>query len=117
MVTSIRATDTETSTCPPVLQLYTTVLGNTLNDVTTLAVELDRTLQSLDSATASRLERLVRDAIELVRPSAPGGVDPGSGDREQWVRRLDQLRDSIGTGKPGPTTEQILDELRAEGRE
>ncbi len=85
--------------------------------VTTLAVELDRTLQSLDSDTASRLETLVRDAIELVRPSVPEvGAQP-SVDREQWVRRLDQLRDSIGTGKTGPTTEQILDELRGEGRE
>ncbi len=33
-----------------------------------LAIEIDQTLQKLDSTTASRLERLVRDALALVNP-------------------------------------------------
>jgi len=35
-----------------------------------LALEIDQTMQQLDAATASRLERLVRDALALVKPSA-----------------------------------------------
>lgn len=33
-----------------------------------LSLEIDQTLQQLDASTASRLERLVRDAIALVKP-------------------------------------------------
>ena len=80
--------------------------------VTALASELDRTLQELDAATASRLERLVRDAIELVRPVFL--AEETAREREQWLSRLDQLRSSVGTGKPGLSTEEILDNLRAE---
>lgn len=32
-----------------------------------LALEIDQTLQGLDAATAQRFERLVRDALELVK--------------------------------------------------
>ena len=83
-----------------------------VNVVTALASELDRTLQELDAATASRLERLVRDAIELVRPVSI--AEETAREREQWLSRLDQLRSSVGTGKPGLSTEEILDNLRAE---
>lgn len=37
-----------------------------------LALEIDQTMQQLDAATASRLERLVRDALALVKPAAAG---------------------------------------------
>ena len=42
----------------------------------------------------------------------PNNVSPPS--REDWLRRLDQLRDSIGTEKQGTPTEAILDDLRAD---
>lgn len=77
-----------------------------------LASELDRTLRELDVATASRLERLVRDAMELVQPSE--SASKAQGDREEWMRRLDRLRSSVGTGKAGSSTEEILDDLRNE---
>ena len=35
--------------------------------MSSLALEIDQTLQQLDAATASRLERLVRDALDLVK--------------------------------------------------
>ena len=38
-----------------------------------LALEIDQTMQELDTATASRLERLVRDALALVKPVAVAG--------------------------------------------
>ena len=33
-----------------------------------LALEIDQTLQELDAATASKFERLVRDALAMVKP-------------------------------------------------
>lgn len=38
-----------------------------------LALEIDQTMQQLDAATASRLERLVRDALALVKPVPAAG--------------------------------------------
>jgi len=95
--------------------LYLEAPGSKVKVVTALASELDRTLQGLDAATASRLERLVRDAIELVRPASL--TEERDGERDQWLSRLDQLRSAVGTGKSGPSTEEILDDLRAEDGE
>lgn len=39
-----------------------------------LASEIDQVLQQLDSTTASRLERLVRDALALVKPADGDGA-------------------------------------------
>lgn len=47
------------------------LLSGILSVMSTLALEIDQTLQQLDSATASRLERLVRAALALVKSSAP----------------------------------------------
>jgi hypothetical protein len=38
-----------------------------------LALEIDQIMQQLDAATASRFERLVRDALALVKPVAAVG--------------------------------------------
>ena len=35
-------------------------------------------------------------------------------DRKTWLARLARLREATATGKTTPTTEQILDDLRAE---
>ncbi len=77
-----------------------------------LAYEVDQTLRSVDKATATRLERLVRDALDLVNPSAP--VKRELQDRQEWLQRLDALRGSVGTGKQGASTEEILDDLRSD---
>ncbi|MDI1312508.1 hypothetical protein [Prosthecobacter sp.] len=44
-----------------------------------LALEVDQTLQQLDAVTASRLERLVRDALALVRTNSPLCAVAGQG--------------------------------------
>ena len=36
-----------------------------------LTLEIEQTLQKLDPGTASRLERLMRDALALVKPEVP----------------------------------------------
>ena len=38
--------------------------------MSTLAIEVEATLGSLDPSTAAKFERLVRDAVALVRPAA-----------------------------------------------
>lgn len=76
-----------------------------------LAIEIDHTLRELDEATAARFERLVRDAMESVRPAA---AQPRNPDREAWLKQLDQLRASVGTGKQGSSTEDIIDDLRSD---
>ena len=80
--------------------------------MSSLALEVDRALQHLDAETAARLERLVRDALALVKPSETSAA-PGA-QRSEWLQRLDRLRASVGTGKTGTPTEDILDDLRSE---
>ena len=46
-----------------------------IQGMSALALEIDQTLQQLDAATASRLERLVRDALALVK-ARPGEGTP-----------------------------------------
>ncbi|MEO5915305.1 MAG: hypothetical protein ABIS50_13815 [Luteolibacter sp.] len=38
--------------------------------MSSLAMEVEATLSSLDPPTAAKFERLIRDAVELVRPAA-----------------------------------------------
>jgi prevent-host-death family protein len=38
----------------------------------------------------------------------------GPRDRRAWLTRLARLRESTATGKSGPSTEAILDDLRSE---
>jgi hypothetical protein len=79
--------------------------------MSSLALDVDRALKNLDTDTAARLERLVRDALALVTAPESEVTPPAS--REQWLQRLDKLRGSVGTGKTGTTTEDILDDLRS----
>ena len=83
-----------------------------LTAMSSLALDVDRALKDLDANTAARLERLVRDALALVRLPASEAATPGR--RGQWLQRLDRLRASVGTGKIGTTTEDILDDLRSD---
>ena len=80
--------------------------------MSSLALEVDRTLQHLDAESAARLERLVRNALALVKPSETSAT-PGA-QRSAWLQRLDRLRASVGTGKTGTPTEDILDDLRSD---
>jgi len=78
-----------------------------------LAYEVEQALQSVDPATATRLERLVRDALDLGKQPLP--QDAGlRHDRKSWLQRLDSLRSSVGTGRQGTSSEEILDDLRSD---
>jgi hypothetical protein len=83
--------------------------------MSSLALEIETALRQLDEPTARRLERLVRDALALVSPVRPEPAPLQTGSRRQeWIQRLDRLRASVGTGRPGTSTEAILDDLRSE---
>lgn len=51
--------------------------------MSTLALDLQATLKELDADSASKLERLVRDAMTLVRP-ASRIAPPGAVDKNGW---------------------------------
>ena len=83
--------------------------------MSSLANEIDNAMQRLDAAKASRLERLLRDRLALaLADDAPATGERPPQQHQAWLRKLEELRNSVGTGKTGPSTEAILDELRAE---
>jgi antitoxin (DNA-binding transcriptional repressor) of toxin-antitoxin stability system len=69
-----------------------------------------------------KLVNLVQQGEEVVitsqgRPVAKlSAVPPCSPppNRQAWLARLRELRESTATGKTSPTTEEILDDLRSE---
>jgi len=63
--------------------------------MSSLALEIDQTMQQLDAASAQRLERLVRDALELVRS--------GRGD----TPRNPDLRFPLVNGAKGISSEEV----------
>lgn len=58
--------------------------------MTAIASELDAKIQSVDAETARRLERLVRDAMELAE-----AVPTGEAERESRVQRLFAAMDKV----------------------
>jgi len=69
-----------------------------------------------------RLVKLVQQGQEVVITSQGRAVaklsavpeTAPSPDRQAWLARLRQLRESTATGKTLPTTEEILEDLRSE---
>ena len=49
-----------------------------------LALEIDQTLQQLDAASASKLERMVREAMALVKSRTNAGTPVGSSDQHAF---------------------------------
>lgn len=77
-----------------------------------LALEIDRTLQQLEAKQASQLE--ARLWALLSGAQKPPQADPAAPKRKEWLRRLDRLRQSIGTGKAGTSTEAIIEDICSE---
>ncbi len=65
----------------------------------------------VDRLPLAEQEELLRHLEQSLRRRRTAG---GSGLRDAWMSRLDELRASIGSGTPGVSGEQILDELREE---
>ena len=80
-----------------------------------LALEIDQVMRRIDGPKALRLERLLRDGLALaLSDDTPGAAGVPVHQHESWLTRLEGLRNSVGTGKAGTSTEAILDDLRAE---
>lgn len=83
--------------------------------MSSLAIEIDNAMQRLDASKASRLERLLRDGLALaLADDAPAAAESSRQKHQAWLQKLEALRNSVGTGKTGASTESILDELRSE---
>ncbi len=67
--------------------------------------------RAVDQLPLAEQEQLLRSLTSRVRPR-PSVADPVK--REQWVKQLRELRASIGTGGQESSSEQILEDLRAE---
>lgn len=52
--------------------------------MSTLTMDLQATLKELDSDSATKLERLVRDAIDLAQPSKAKPASAGAVDKNGW---------------------------------
>jgi flagellar biosynthesis/type III secretory pathway protein FliH len=79
--------------------------------MSSLAQELDATLESLEPSTAATLASMVREAMQQVR---------GRNDRtrvaanlQSWEKRLASRSAQLATGKQGTPLQQVMDDLRS----
>ena len=56
-------------------------------------------------------EELLRRLTKRFRAQRPA---IGAMTRQEWMARLETLRDSVGTGRQSQNSEQVLEELREE---
>lgn len=78
--------------------------------MSTIAQELDATLEGLEPSSAATLTRMVREAMGAVRgKSATVRI---SGDLQRWEKRLAARSSELATGKQGASMQQVMDDLR-----
>jgi len=83
--------------------------------MSSLALEIDHVMQRIAAPKAMRLERLLRDGLALaLSEEERDAVAAPVHQHQDWLMRLNALRNSVGTGKAGTSTEAILDDLRSE---
>jgi hypothetical protein len=70
--------------------------------------EIESEVDRLSPAEQEQLLRHIEATLRARRPQ------PGHPSREEWLKNLDQLRNSIGTGVNNLSVEQILAESREE---
>lgn len=79
--------------------------------MSSLAQELDATLENLEPSSAAALAGMVREAMIRVRgKSAP---TKRSIDLRKWEQRLASHGQQLATGKPGAPLQQVMDDLRS----
>jgi hypothetical protein len=80
--------------------------------MSTIALELDLTLQSLDQSASSSLTTIVREAIHLVKASSSRNSDKPKVDVNGWLQRLEARSEQLSTGRLGVPLQQVMDDLR-----
>ncbi|WP_395746830.1 hypothetical protein [Prosthecobacter sp.] len=78
--------------------------------MSSIAQELDATLESLEPSTAAKLTSLVREAMRQVRGSGVATHPPLS--PQSWEKRLVSRSAQVATGKQGASLQQVMDDLR-----
>jgi len=79
--------------------------------MSSLAQELDATLEDLEPSSAAALAGMVREAMQRVRgksTSARRSIDLG-----KWEQRLASHGQHLATGKQGAPLQQVMDDLRS----
>ena len=79
--------------------------------MSSIAQELDATLESLEPSTAAALAIMVREAMQQVR----GRNDKASYkvNLQSWEKRLASRSAQLATGKQGTSVQQVMDDLRS----
>ena len=79
--------------------------------MSSIAQELDATLEGLEPSTAAALSSMVREAMQKVR---------GRNERthpevnlQSWQKRLEARGTQLATGKQGAPLQQVMDDLRS----
>jgi len=78
--------------------------------MSSIAQELDATLESLEPSTAATLTGLVREAMRQVRGESAGKHATVS--LQSWEKRLVSRSAQLATGRQGASLQQVMDDLR-----
>ena len=79
--------------------------------MSSLAQELDATLNNLEPSSAAALADMVRDAMLRVRGKS--AQTKRSIDLEEWGQRLASHSQQLATAKQGAPLQQVMDDLRS----
>lgn len=80
--------------------------------MSSIALELDRTLQTLDPPASAALTTIVREAIQLVRADAGLKTPAIQPDMSIWTQRLADRSALLSTGRQGTPLQAVMDDIR-----
>lgn len=78
--------------------------------MSSIAQELDATLESLDPSTAAELTGMVLEAMRQVR--GEGTRTQVAGNLRSWENRLSSRSAQLATGRQGAALQKVMDDLR-----
>lgn len=79
--------------------------------MSSIAQELDATLERLEPSAAAALASMVREAMMRVRGQGAGKT--GAPNLQQWEQRLASRGRQLATGKQGASLQKVMDDLRS----
>lgn len=78
--------------------------------MSSIAQELDATLESLEPSTAATLAGMVREAMRQVRGESARAH--ATVNLQTWEKRLASRSAQLSTGRQGASMQQVMDDLR-----
>ncbi|MFZ2281958.1 MAG: hypothetical protein WAW39_29445 [Prosthecobacter sp.] len=78
--------------------------------MSSIAQELDATLESLEPSTAATLTGMVREAMRQVRGESVR--THAAVNLQAWEKRLASHSAQLATGRQGASLQQVMDDLR-----